>query len=149
MAQLSVFQDARLADWQTKLADRKFQHLQLEQQKRNLVARLANLEEISDSLEAQLRQTRLSRPDEKLRFERELRLLTDAVAVGTARIASLQESQQATASLAAETASHRQQISDLETEIAALKTKLADQVRRNNHLEKAAMHARQLRRECI
>ena len=147
LSQLSALQEVRMTSWKFQLSDRKSEHGKLEEKRRQLVARLKNLEEISDSLKEQLRLTRLARPDEKIRFERETRELLEAVAVGNRRIETLETCRLANIQLESEISSNKQEISDLQSEITTLTTDLTQQLRRNQDLEVAAIHTRQLRRE--
>ena len=49
LSQLNLFQEQRLSTWKLKLEARKAEHGKLEDQKRQLVARPKNIQEISDS----------------------------------------------------------------------------------------------------
>ncbi len=149
LSQLSTLQESRMSTWSSQLSDRNSEHAKLEDQERQLVARLKNMHEISDNINEQLRLTRQVRPDEKLRFEREQRELCEAVAAGNRRIELLDVCKAANAKVEADIGDKRQSISALHDEVAELKRALAAQRRRNQGLEQAGVHARQMRREAL
>ena len=137
----------RMEKLHDELAARKGELTQAQERKRILQGRISTMEEQASNLNSLLTSTKTSRPDDLVHLEKSIKDTEDACMQIKSQIDHLKQMQEDDAKAEEEEKRLRIEIASVQAQNRDLEISLLQSSTHRKHLQAAAMHARQLRRE--